>query len=180
MILAEGNKVKETEPKVSTRRISLKNHVSEDNLDQRCRIQRIRLDDLSERERALVMHAKNAVSKAVATQSGIRVGAAVETENGIYEGCNVESVISGLGICAERNAINHAVVHQGKVSVLKVAVAWEKDSSIRPCGACLQYIYEFSTGVVSSTNPKIMMLTTDSDWVEVSTLRVLLPEAYYT
>ena len=43
---------------------------------------------------------------------GFRVGAAVLAKDGrIYEGCNVESWVSGLGICAERCAINHAVLH---------------------------------------------------------------------
>ena len=153
-------------------------HVSGNALGQSCRIQRVWLVDLSERERALVMSAKNAFSRAVATQSGVRVGAAVETENGIYVGCNVESVISGLGICAERNAINHAVIHEGEVAILRVAVVWEKNSSIRPCGACLQYISEFSTSKARLANPKIIMLTADSDWVEISTLRDLLPEGY--
>ena len=43
---------------------------------------------------------------------GYSVGAAVLGEDGeIYEGCNVESAVSGLGTCAERSAIDHAVLH---------------------------------------------------------------------
>jgi len=73
----------------------------------------VRLCELSESERELVANAEKAVLKAVAIQSGVRVGATVQTRNGIHDGCNVESVISGLGICAERNAINHAIIHRG-------------------------------------------------------------------
>ena len=43
---------------------------------------------------------------------GFRVGAAVLADDGkIYEGCNVESEVAGLGVCAERSAIDHSVIH---------------------------------------------------------------------
>jgi cytidine deaminase len=77
---------------------------------------------------------------------GFKVGAAVFAEDGrIYEGCNVESWVSGLGICAERCAINHAVLH-GNKEIKEIAVIMDSDSrgEPRPCGACLQYISDFS------------------------------------
>jgi cytidine deaminase len=43
---------------------------------------------------------------------GLRVSAAVLADDGhVYEGCSIESWVSGLGTCAERCAINHAVLH---------------------------------------------------------------------
>lgn len=53
---------------------------------------------------------------------GFKVGAAVLAEDGkVYEGCNVESWVSGLGTCAERCAINHALLH-GNRKIKELAV----------------------------------------------------------
>lgn len=46
---------------------------------------------------------------------GFKVGAAVLAEDGkIYGGCKVESWVSGLGVCAKRCVINHAVLHRNR------------------------------------------------------------------
>jgi cytidine deaminase len=76
--------------------------------------------------------------------SRFRVGAAVLTKSGaIYEGCNTESLIPILSACAERNAINHALIH-GEKAFLAVAVVSDLYAPLLPCGACLQYIQEFA------------------------------------
>lgn len=85
---------------------------------------------------------------------GFKVGAAVLAEDGkIYEGCNVESWISGFGICAERCAVNHAVLH-GNTRIKEVALVMDRDNgkTPRPCGACLQYINDFAE------NPQIKIV----------------------
>lgn len=76
---------------------------------------------------------------------GFGVGAAVLAGDGkIYGGCNVESWISGLGVCAERCAIQHAVLHGNKkIMEIAVVVDAEDKSEIKPCGAYLQYIFGF-------------------------------------
>jgi len=75
--------------------------------------------------------------------SRFRVGAAVVTGSGrIFEGCNTESLIPVLGVCAERNAINHAVIH-GESEFVAVAVVSDLNTPLLPCGACLQYLQEF-------------------------------------
>jgi len=109
---------------------------------------------------------------------GVKVGAAVLAENGqIYEGCNVESWISGLGICAERCAINHAVLH-GNRKIKEIAIITDANSrnEPRPCGACLQYIYDFAE------NPKIKIVMAKAEsgrilfeTVKVKTLEEMLP-----
>ena len=72
------------------------------------------------------------------------VGAAVLSVSGNYfEGCNTQSVISGMGVCAERSAIDHAVVC-GEYCYSAVAVVSTLENPISPCGMCLQYIGEFS------------------------------------
>jgi len=109
---------------------------------------------------------------------GFRVGAAVLAEDGqIYEGCNIESWISGLGICAERCAINHAVLH-GNKKIKEIAIVMEADkqNEPRPCGACLQYIHDFAE------NPKIKIVMAKAEngkilfeTVKVKTAEELLP-----
>jgi cytidine deaminase len=76
--------------------------------------------------------------------SRFRVGSAVLTRSGkIFEGCNTESLIPVLGSCAERNAINHALIH-GERGFLAVAVVSDLHAPLLPCGACLQYMQEFA------------------------------------
>jgi cytidine deaminase len=72
------------------------------------------------------------------------VGAAVlTTEDEIFQGCNVQTTISGLGVCAEQCAIYHAVAN-GKYDYKAVAVYFPSEKFIKPCGMCLQLINEFS------------------------------------
>jgi len=92
----------------------------------------------------LVIAAQEALKNASVPLSRFRVGAAVLTKSGrIFEGCNTESLIPVLGVCAERNAINHALIH-GETGFLAVAVVSDLHSPLLPCGACLQYIQEFA------------------------------------
>lgn len=129
---------------------------------------------LSAAERSLVQRAEDAIDRAHAPFTGVRVGAAVLTAGGAYGGCNVESAVSGLGICAERNAVNHAVLHEGPdVTIVTLAVAWKRREGLRPCGACLQYLTEFATPDV-----KILMAAPTGATVVVGHLRDLLPDGY--
>ncbi|MGB9959522.1 MAG: cytidine deaminase [Candidatus Bathyarchaeales archaeon] len=112
---------------------------------------------------------------------GFKVGAAVLAEdNKIYEGCNVESWVSGLGVCAERCAIHHAVLHGNrKIKEIAVVADVKNEDEIKPCGACLQYIFDFAA------NPqiKILMAKVAGDKVLFETLKIktieeLLPEPF--
>ena len=111
---------------------------------------------------------------------GFKVGAAVLAEDGkIYEGCNVESWISGLGICAERNAINHAVLHGNKkVKMIAVVIEDKNVESTRPCGACLQYIKDFSEDNVKVIMAKAKAEKILSESVDVKSIEELLPYSY--
>ena len=137
-------------------------------------MKRVLKADLSDDERALIQRTENVIERAHAPVTEIQVGSAVLTERGLYEGCNVESIVSGLGICAERNAINHAFIHEGSsVKILALAVAWNRRGLIRPCGACLQYLHEFS-----ETDVKIIMAEKNSPSVVVGYLSEMLPYRY--
>lgn len=135
------------------------------------------MSEIGKMEKKLLDAALKAMNNAYVLW-GCKVGAAVLAENGeIYSGCNVESWVSGLGICAERCAINHAVLHSSrKINEVAIVVDAGSQCEPRPCGACLQYIYDFAK------NPKIeiVMAKAEKDrilfkTVKVKALRELLP-----
>jgi cytidine deaminase len=109
------------------------------------------------------------------------VGAAVLAEDGeIYWGCNIESWISGLGICAERCAIDHAVLHGNrKIREVAVVISAQHKGEPRPCGMCLQHISDFA----EKPQIKIIMAKAEQgrvlfETVQVHTLQELLPFPY--
>ncbi len=101
-------------------------------------------DAMNDNEK-LISAATQAALKAYAPYSNFRVGAAVLADNGkIYTGVNVENRSYGLTICAERNAIFHAVA-MGMKSIKAVAIfSPDSEDALPPCGACRQVITEFS------------------------------------
>ncbi|MGQ9623859.1 MAG: cytidine deaminase [Candidatus Bathycorpusculaceae bacterium] len=138
------------------------------------------MDKVGEDEKRLLETALKGMRNAYVLW-GFAVGAAVLAEDGrIYEGCNVESWVSGLGICAERCAINHAILH-GNRKIEKVAVVMDakSQSEPKPCGACLQYINDFA----KSSKIEIVMAKARSgevlfETVRVKTLKELLPSPF--
>ena len=92
----------------------------------------------------LIETAENVMKNAHVPLSSFPVGAAVLTASGnIYAGCNTESIIPGLGVCAERSAVDHALIH-GEKDFVAVLVTSRLKDRLYPCGACRQYLYEFS------------------------------------
>jgi cytidine deaminase len=90
----------------------------------------------------LIEAAVSARKNAYCPYSRYAVGASVLTDNGrIFAGCNVENASYGLSLCAERVAIFNAVTRQ-QVLLKAIAIA---GSAARPCGACRQVMFEFST-----------------------------------
>ena len=94
--------------------------------------------------RALVSAAKAASSQAYCPYSGFPVGAAVRAADGrVFAGCNVENASYGLAVCAERNAVVHAVA-AGARDIVAVAVYTPTPMYATPCGACRQVLMEFA------------------------------------
>ncbi|NQT17431.1 MAG: cytidine deaminase [Planctomycetes bacterium] len=123
----------------------------------------------------LAKSAREGMSNAYCPRTHFPVGAAVLTSTGsIFHGCNVESVISGLGTCAERSAIDHAIAH-GEYRFRAIATVSGLDVPIHPCGACLQYIAEFAQ--VGESDITIYMLGASGEWKE-STINTMLPQAF--
>jgi len=120
----------------------------------------------------LIEAAKAGMRNAYAIVNNFRVGAAVLTsQDRIYQGCNTQSVISGLGICAERCAIDHAVVC-GEYVFQAIAVTSDFETPIAPCGMCLQYIGEFSQ--VANHDIEILMVGSTGA-VRESSIKQMLP-----
>lgn len=125
---------------------------------------------LSEAEIEQLIAAATEVRKAAYTPySHFDVGAALVTSDGaIYRGCNVENASYSLGVCAERNAIIHAVA-EGERRFVAVAVVTE--NAVTPCGACRQVLAEF--------NPEMLVIVADIDGNRCFyRLSDLLPDAF--
>ena len=88
--------------------------------------------------------ASQVARRAYVPASGFRVGAAVcDADGRIFSGCNVENASFGLTICAERNAMFHAVA-EGATQLAGVVVWTPLEEPGTPCGACRQVLFEFA------------------------------------
>lgn len=123
----------------------------------------------------LISSARDAQANAFAHRSGHKFGAALLTTDGqIFAGCNTEAVISGLGVCAERSAVDHAVVH-GKYEYRALLVL--DNEMTFPCGACLQYLFLFYQ--IISRDIEIYAADSTGNY-QMKTLTELLPFGYLT
>lgn len=115
----------------------------------------------------IIRAARDVQERAYAPYSHFRVGAALLGEDGtVYTGCNVENASYGLTICAERNAIFHAVACGCRHFTALLITGDSKDLTA-PCGACRQVMAEFSI-------PEIILVRPDDSY-ETFTLQQLLP-----
>jgi cytidine deaminase len=123
---------------------------------------------------ALLGAAVVASRKAYAPYSKFHVGAALLAEDGeVFTGCNVENASYGLTICAERNAVFHAVA-RGTKTFKAVAIVANGKAIPFPCGACRQVLAEFC-------GPKTVVLIAGVEAVtqfQKSTLGALLPKTF--
>lgn len=121
---------------------------------------------------ALRQQARDAASNAYAPYSRFAVGAAVLTDKGeIHSGANIENASFGLSICAERNAIFHAVA-RGARTIVALAVYTTTPQPTTPCGACRQVLAEFGRDA-------LVICCTDVESAEQRhSLAELLPHAF--
>jgi len=97
----------------------------------------------------LLQLASEASINAYAPYSNFHVGAcALFDDSSTYKGCNVENISYGLSLCAERTALSSAVTN-GKAKGLIAIAIFSSDSKLcYPCGACRQWMVEFSKNTV--------------------------------
>lgn len=122
----------------------------------------------------LLRAAAIAAKGAYAPYSQFYVGSALLTSEGrIFTGCNVENVSYSLTICAERNAVFHAIA-SGKWKFRAVAIVASGDQPTYPCGACRQVLAEFCR---PETPVLIAPISKLADY-EQTTLGELLPKMF--
>ena len=115
--------------------------------------------------------AQTMLDRAYCPYSHFPVGAALECEDGtVYTGCNVENAAYPAGICAERNAIFHAV-SEGRTKFRRIVIAGKSHDFCVPCGMCRQVMREFAPDL------EIICLNTDGN-EQTFTLEQLLPHSF--
>src|SRR6478672_1281369 len=105
----------------------------------------------------LVQGARAARERAYAPYSNFKVGAALKTRSGkVFYGVNVENAAYSMCICAERSAAVTAVT-AGELDWEEIAVVADTERPTAPCGACRQFLAEFSPSmkVVVANNEKV-------------------------
>ena len=130
-----------------------------------------------EMKKCLIEMAIEKLPNSYAPYSHYNVAAAALFDSGkIYTGVNVESSSFGLTICAERNAIFHAIA-EGERRLLAVAIVGGTDGERReycvPCGACRQVMIDFG----DKDSMIVLSAKTPDDYQE-NTLAELLPFSF--
>ncbi len=98
-------------------------------------------------DRQLLDMAQEAAGNSYSPYSKFPVGAALECADGtIYTGCNIENAALGSTICAERVAVCKAV-SEGQREFTRIAIWGESENYCMPCGACRQFLVEFSPDI---------------------------------
>ncbi len=135
----------------------------------------IRKDE--EMKKRLIRMAKEKLPNSYAPYSHYNVAAAALFDSGnIYTGVNVESALLSITICAERNAIFHAIA-EGERKLLAIAVVGGPDGKCSeycvPCGVCRQLMRDFA----DKDSMIILSAKNEDDYME-KTLDEMLPYSF--
>ena len=119
----------------------------------------------------LCKKAQEMLKMAYVPYSHFPVGAALESEDGtVFTGCNVENAAYPAGLCAERNAIFHAVA-EGHTDFRRIVIAGRGGDFCVPCGICRQVMREFA--------PELEIICLNGNGEERTfTLPELLPHSF--
>ena len=119
----------------------------------------------------LISTAVSMQERAYVPYSHFPVGAALECKDGtVFTGCNVENASYPAGICAERNAIAHAVA-EGRRQFRRIVIAGKGVDFCVPCGICRQMLAEFG-------DLTVICAAAEGDQRLVTPLSSLLPHAF--
>ena len=112
--------------------------------------------------------------KAYTPYSHFKVGACVRSAatGRAYTGCNVENSSYGATVCAERNAILHAIAEEGVIGIDCLVVVSDDAPPAPPCALCLQVLAEFT-----SPDALVILASVDGKRVETS-FKELLPNPF--
>lgn len=119
----------------------------------------------------LIKKALDARKTSHSPYSKFKVGVALLTkDNKVYTGANVECSSYSLTICAERVAAVKAITEKHKV-FKAVAIASSGNELIFPCGACRQFLSEFSD------NMDVILIKSRRDY-QIYKLQNLFPHKF--
>lgn len=133
---------------------------------------------MDQKLQALKEAAKAASLTAYAPYSKFPVGAALSLEGSHLAGdpilgCNVENISFSMTVCAERNALAHAITRKIKPKTLKVLGIYMPGNILySPCGACRQFIAELMSPDAS------IYAFSDGDEFKVWSIPQLLPDGF--
>ena len=122
----------------------------------------------------LIEKAKEARKLSYSPYSNFAVGAAILTKDDkIFLGANIENSSYPLCMCAERNAIYHAMMEgYKKDDFIALALTADTEEPCSPCGACRQVISE-----LLDEDLPIYMSNLKGD-IKITTPKELLPFAF--
>lgn len=119
----------------------------------------------------LIESALSVLDRSYSIYSKYKVAAAVEMDDGsVYNGVNIENASYGLTICAEQSAIANAISNGDSRKINKIAI-FNPDSYPFPCGACRQFICEFTK------DAEIIVARNTKDY-KVYNIKDLLPASF--
>lgn len=136
------------------------------------------LAQLSDKDKNLILKAREAAKNGYAPYSGFRVGAAVLLENGvIITGNNQENAAYPSGLCAERTALFYASAQYPNIPIITLAISTLNRSATfsdiaKPCGACRQVIAEYED---IAGKPILILLDSSDKIIAIDGIDNLLP-----
>jgi cytidine deaminase len=121
--------------------------------------------------KSLIKESIRAVNFSYAPYSKFKVGSALITTKGkIFSGSNIECASYSMTICAERVAASKAI-SEGDTNFEAIAISTNKNKIVFPCGACLQFLTEFSPDL------KIILVKSEKEF-KIYNLKELLPNNF--
>jgi cytidine deaminase len=119
----------------------------------------------------LIKSSIKAMKYSYSPYSKFKVGVSILTKNKhIFTGANVECASYSLTICAERVAAVNAI-SSGEKKFKYLAIATNGNRAAYPCGACLQFLTEFSD------NLKVVLVKSAREY-KIYDLKELLPKNF--
>lgn len=119
----------------------------------------------------LIQKSRDALKLSYSPFSGFKVGTALLCSDGsVYTAANIECSSFSLTLCGERVAFAKAL-SEGKRKFKAIAISTNNKKIVYPCGACLQFMSEFSDELE-------IIVAAPSGYCKVRKIKELLPHNF--
>lgn len=144
-------------------------------------MEEMKFNEFPKKHQDLIREAEKARESAYNPYSKFYVGAALLTKYGtMIRGANVENASYGITLCAERSAFARAnakdVRNIEAIAISTRGETFDVKEPTMPCGACRQWIYEFSQ--ISDRDIEIISASTNREKIFLARISELLPNAF--